>query len=146
MNFREFLIESRYSVEVNYRTNIKQVSSATAKIILGYVSANLKNEYHVRQIFDEEPVRIFISARNFEDGEWIAILSFNPETRKFVISKGFYRKDTKVVRDISGQNANGNNGAELATEMRGIMVSFENKPDQHQPTLKPLNLRRGPKK
>ena len=71
---------TRYSVEVNYRTRTKEVLEGFAKIALGYVSAGLKKHgYHVRQIFDEEPSRIMVSSRNWDDGEWVGMISYSPK-------------------------------------------------------------------
>jgi hypothetical protein len=80
MNFKEFLLTerttaTRYSVEVNYRTKIKEVLQQHAKIVLGYVSAALKqNGYHIKQVFEDEPIRILVSTRNFEEGEWVGFI------------------------------------------------------------------------
>ena len=66
MKFREWMENrldesTRYSVEVNYRTKTDEVLEGFAKIALGYVSAALKKQgYHVRQIFDEKPMRIIV--------------------------------------------------------------------------------------
>src|SRR5882672_424810 len=85
--------DTRYSVEVNYRTKTDEVLKAAAKITLGYVSAALKKaEFHVKQVFEEEPFRIMVSARNWDDGEWVVIVSWNPQEHCYVISKGFYNK------------------------------------------------------
>jgi hypothetical protein len=64
--------DTRYSVEVNFRTKIDEVMKNAAKITLGYASAALKKaEFHVRQVFEEDPLRILVSTRNWDDGEWI---------------------------------------------------------------------------
>ena len=63
---------TRYSVEVNFRTNTDEILKNYAKISLGYVSAALKKkDYHVKQVFDESPIRILISSRNWDNGEWV---------------------------------------------------------------------------
>ena len=51
---------TRYSVEVNYRSKASEALDAFAKIALGYVSAAMKkNDYHVKHVFDEKPMRIW---------------------------------------------------------------------------------------
>ena len=48
---------TRYSVEVNFRTRVDEILENYAKISLGYVSAALKKkDYHVRQVFNENPI------------------------------------------------------------------------------------------
>ena len=61
--------DTRYSVEVNYRTKTDEVLKNAAKITLGYASAALKKlDFHVKQIFDQEPFRIMVFARNCDYG------------------------------------------------------------------------------
>jgi hypothetical protein len=68
--------DTRYSVEVNYRTRTTEILHNAAKITLGYASAALKKaEFHVKQVFEEEPLRIMVSARNWDDGEWVCLVS-----------------------------------------------------------------------
>ena len=91
--------DTRYSVEVNYRSRLNDVLSNAAKITLGYASAALKKQdFHVKQVFEIEPYRILISARNWDDGEWVCVVSWNSKHKCYVISKGFYNKDRKTVR------------------------------------------------
>jgi len=42
---------TRYSIEVNYRSKIKEVLNSFAKICLGYVSANLKQNNFTYKAF-----------------------------------------------------------------------------------------------
>jgi putative SOS response-associated peptidase YedK len=138
---------SRYSVEVNFRTTDKEVVENYAKITLGYVSAALKqNGYHVKQVFEESPLRIIVSARNFDDGEWAAVVTFNPEHRCFVVSKGFYNRDRKTVSVQSSTKCMGNSAAEITRELRNTMFQLKSQPDRHQEKLNPVALKRGPKK
>jgi len=162
MNFREFInideytsikqlfteatTATRYSVDVNYRTKAKEVLEAYAKIVLGYISAALKqNNYHIKQVFDESPMRVLISTRNWDDGEWIGIVSFNPDQECFIISKGFYNKGRKTASVQSSQKCNGDSAAEITKEMRNIMHTLKDKPDRHREKLKGVPLKRGPK-
>ncbi len=151
MNFKEFLNESttsRYSVELNFRTKKKEVLEAAGKITLGYVSAALKqNGYHIKQLFDQTPIRIAISTRNFEEGEWVGFLIFYPDNGgKYVIANGFYNRGQKTVSLQTWKDAKGDSPAELAAEMRNVMFELKERKDRHLPTLKPIPLKRGPKK
>lgn len=139
---------SRYSVEVNYRSKIKDVLKSYAKITLGYISAAIKqNDYHVKQIFDQDPIRIIISSRNWDDGEWVAMVHFHPEHEGgcFVISKGFYNKDRKTVSIQKSNKCSGDNAADIVRELRNLMHQLKNEKDRHVEKLKPVKLKRGPK-
>lgn len=139
---------SRYSIEVNYRTSIDETLNGFAKICLGYVSAALKqNGYHIKYVYDEKPVRIIVSTRNWDDGEWTAMIHFHPEHEggSFIISKGFYNKDAKTVAVQSSKKCSGDSAADIAKELRNMMHDLKNKPDRHQPKLKSGPLKRGPK-
>ena len=140
---------TRYSVEVNFRTTFDEINEAFAKIALGYVSAAMKQDgYHVKQVFDEKPVRILVSSRNWDDGEWVGIVNFNPEHEGccFVVSKGFYNKDRKTVSIQNSKKCDGDNAAEVARELRNTMHTLRNEKDRRQEKLKPVPLKRGPKK
>lgn len=139
---------SRYSVEVNFRTKIKEMLDGFAKICLGYVSAALKqNGYHIKHVFEESPIRILVSSRNWDDGEWVGIVYFHPDHDGgcFMISKGFYNREAKTVSMQSRHKCQGTSAAEIAAEMRNIMHSLKNTPDKHREKLKGVNLKRGPK-
>ena len=100
--------DSRYSVEVNYRTKTKEVLEGFARIALGYVSAAIKKRgYHVKQVFDHGPIRIMVSSRNWDDGEWVGMVSYNGKDDGgcFVISNGFYNKDRKSIADRGRKSA-----------------------------------------
>ena len=149
-NADELLIEgaeaTRYSVEVNYRTSMKDAEEAFAKICLGYVSAALKNSgYHVKLVFDETPLRILVSSRNWDDGEWVGIISFNPQHHSFVMSRGFFNRDRKTVSVQKSENLKGTAASEIANELRNMMHHLKGVPDRHLEKLKPVPLKRGPK-
>lgn len=138
--------DTRYSVEVNFRTKIEEVMKNAAKITLGYASAALKKaEFHVRQVFEEDPLRILVSTRNWDDGEWVCLVSWNPEHKCFVISKGFYNKDRKSVSVQGSKHCNAENASEIANEVKNMMHSLKDKPDRHVEKLKKAPLKRGPK-
>lgn len=139
---------SRYSVEVNYRTKIKDALRSYAKIALGYVSAALKqNDYHIKQVFDKDPIRIMVSSRNWDDGEWVAMVHFHPDHDGgcFVVSKGFYNKEKRTVSIQKSTKCSGDSAAEISTELRNLMHELKNTKDRHVEKLKPIKLKRGPK-
>ena len=138
--------DTRYSVEVNYRTKTDDVLKHAAKIVLGYASAALKkNDYHVKQVFEEDPLRILVSARNWDDGEWVGVVSWHPKKRCYIVSRGFYNKDRKSVSVQQSKDCNAENAAEIVKEVRNMMHSLKDKPDRHVEKLKKVPMKRGPK-
>ena len=139
---------TRYSVECNFRSTLQEVAEAFAKIALGYVSAAMKqNNYHIKHVFDQKPIRLMISSRNWDDGEWVGMVSFNPDHEGgcFIISKGYYNKDRRTVSVQSNHKCKGFSAAEIAKELRNLMHKLRDEPDRHQEKLKPVPLKRGPK-
>jgi hypothetical protein len=140
---------SRYSVQVNYRTSKKDILNGFAKIALAYVSAGLKQSgYHVKRIFEQDPLRVLVSSRNWDDGEWVGMVSFNPNVEGgcFVISRGFYNKDRKTISIQKSQKCQHDDASEIVKELRNMMNELKNKKDNHQEKLNPVKLKRGPKK
>lgn len=155
MRFQEWMEKrlnegnTRYSVEVNYRTKTREVLEGFAKIALGYVSAGLKKQgYHVRQIFDEEPVRIMVSSRNWDDGEWVGMISYSPKDEGgcFIISNGFYNKDRKTVSVQRSEKCKNDTPAEMTKELVNMMHGLKGVKDRHMEKLNPVRLKRGPKR
>jgi hypothetical protein len=163
MNFKEYIninentqwellreaTATRYSVEVNYNSKMKEVGEAFAKIALGYVSAAAKSRnFHVKHVFDVKPLRILVSSRNWDDGEWCAIVSFNPDHDGgcFVISKGFYNRERRTISLQGSKKCSGSSAAEVASELLDLMREMKDKPDRHIEKLNPAPLKRGPKK
>lgn len=145
-NLIEAVETSRYSVEVNYRTKTDEALEGFAKICLGYVSAALKNHgYHTKHVFNEKPVRLLVSSRNWDDGEWTGVITWNPSHNCFVISKGFYNKDRRTVSIQSSQKCSGDSAADLTKELHNMMHHLKDQPDKHMPKMKPVPLKRGPK-
>lgn len=145
-NINEAVETSRYSVEVNYRTTSKEALEGFAKICLGYVSAALKNHgYHTKHVFNEKPIRLLVSSRNWDDGEWTGIIVWNHEHNCFVISKGFYNKERKTVAIQSSQKCSGDSAAEVTRELHNMMHHLKDQPDRHLEKMKPVNLKPGPK-
>lgn len=137
---------TRYSVETNYRSTPEEVLENFAKISLGYVSAGLKqHNFHVKHVFTEKPVRILVSSRNWDDGEWVVTVSWNPEHKCFVVSKGYYNKDRRTVSIQSSEKCQGDNAAEITKQVFNLMHHLKGQPDRHQEKLKPAKLRPGPK-
>ena len=138
----------RYSIEVNFRTKIEETLAAYAKICLGYVSAAMKQSgYHVKHVYDQKPLRILVSSRNWDDGEWVGIVYFHPEHDggSFILSRGFYNRDVKTVSMQSRTKCKGDSAAEISKELRNLMHNLKNTPDRHQEKLKGIPLKRGPK-
>jgi len=137
---------TRYSVEVNFRTKTDEVLKQAAKITLGYVSAALKKiNYHVKQVFEEDPLRILISSRNWDNGEWVGLVSWNPQHNCYVISKGFYNKDRKSVSIQNTKKCEAENASEIFAQVKNMMHELKDKPDRKIQQLKKVPLRRGPK-
>ena len=145
----ESTTSTRYSIEINFRSKIKEVLDAYAKIVLGYVSAALKqNGYHIKQVFEETPIRIVISSRNWDNGEWVGLVHWHPDHAggSFMISKGFFNKERKTASIQTTKKADGDSPADIAKEMRNLMHDLKGKPDRHLPSLKPVPLKTGPKR
>jgi len=137
---------TRYSVEVNFRTKTDEVLNQAAKITLGYVSAALKKiNYHVKQVFEEDPLRILISSRNWDNGEWVGLVSWNPQHNCYVISKGFYNKDRKSVSIQNTKKCEAENASEIFAQVKNMMHELKDKPDRKIQQLKKVPLKRGPR-
>jgi hypothetical protein len=138
---------TRYSVEVNYRTTLDQSLEATAKIILGYVSAAMKqSNFHTKHVYDTKPLRVMVSSRNWDDGEWVGLVSYNPEHNCFIVSKGFYNRDRKTVSIQNSKKCSGDNASEIVKELRNQMHQTSKLPDRQREKLNPVPLKTGPKK
>jgi hypothetical protein len=137
---------SRYSIEVNYRTSLSEVMDNFARLSLGYVSAALKQaDYNVKTVLDQKPYRITVSSKNFEDGEWVALVSFNEKVECFVLSKGFYNKAKKTVSVLSNQSCVGKSASEVYREVVNLMFELKKKDNQFSGQIKGIDLKTGPK-
>lgn len=148
-NLSEGTTATRYSIEINFRSTTEEVLESFAKICLGYVSAALKqNQYHVKHVFEQSPVRILVSSRNWDDGEWVGMVYFLPkhDNGTFMIAKGFYNKDRKTISVQSRHKCQGDSAAEIARELRNMMHGLKGKADRHQEKLKKAPMKRGPKR
>lgn len=147
-NLMEAVTSTRYSIEVNFRSSKNEMLEAFAKICLGFVSAAIKQSgYHIKHVYDESPIRILVSSRNWDDGEWIGMVSFNPnvDNGSFFISKGFYNKDRKTVSIQNSQKCKGTSASEITRDLRNMMFQLKSEPDRHAEKLKGVPLKRGPK-
>ena len=137
---------SRYSVEVNYRTNIDEAMDGFAKLTLGYISSALKRHgFHTKHVFTEKPLRLLVSTRNWDDATWCGCVTWNTEHNCFMISKGFYNKERKTVSIQKTEKANGTSASEVSKELHNLMFQLKGEPDKHKEKLKPVKLQTGPK-
>lgn len=137
---------SRYAVEVDFMTTLDQASHGFAKIALGYVSSCLKKlGYHCRLVFTEKPLRVIVSSRNWDDGEWVGMITYNENLGMFILSKGYYNKLDKTVdiqskkqldKPYSGQN--------MSEKLKSMMMDLK-KEKAREPHQISINLKRGPK-
>lgn len=138
---------SRYSVEVNFRTKTDDVLNGFAKITLGYISAALKKHgFHTKHVFDQKPLRLLVTVRNWDDGTWVGAVTWNDKNKCFVISKGYYNKMRKSISIDSSNKCDGESAAEISKQLHNVMHELKDKPDRHQEKLKPVPLKRGPKR
>lgn len=149
MDFYQFITESqqshRYSVEVNYRTTMKEVEEGFAKLVLGYVSAALKNaNYHVKMVFQEKPYRIIVSTNNWQEGEWVYVASYNDEKNCFIVSKGFFNKRIGTVTVQQSKSCEANSAAELYKDLMNHMAAIKDDKPHHM-DLKGAKMQTGPK-
>ncbi len=147
----EFLLSegagTRYSIEINYRTDFNEVRNHFVKLCLGYVMAALKKyDYHVKHVFTVEPNRILISTRSWDDGEWNGVLSYNTKTSKFIFSEGVYSKLRGTCSIMNSIELNGNSASSLVSEILGKMETLRKKPLHDGIQLNPAKLKRGPKR
>lgn len=146
-NLIEAVETSRYSVEVNYRTTGEEALEGFAKICLGYISAALKKAgYHTKHVYTEKPLRLLISSRNWDDGEWAGLVTWNPDHKCFILSKGTYNRDRQTVSIAKSEKCAGNSASEITKEVINTMHHLKQQPDKHQEKLKPVPLKRGPKR
>lgn len=135
-------------MEVNYRTKTKEVLEAFSKIALGYASAGLKKRgYHVKQVFDGKPIRIMVSSRNWDDGEWVGMVSYDSKDEGgcFIISRGFYNKDRRTISIQNSEKCKSDNPADIVKDLTNMMHGLKDKPDRRTEKLKPVKKKTGPK-
>lgn len=139
---------SHYSIEVNYRTTKKEMLDAYAKLVLGYVSASVKKSgYHVKHVYVDKPIRILVATRNWDDGEWVASVIYNPEYSCFVMTAGHWNKDRRTisVHDAETKKIDAEDAAGISNKLVNYMHDLKKK-DSRKQMLKTAPLKRGPKK
>lgn len=142
----ESTASNRYSIEVNYRSSFDEVVENFAKLVLGYVSAAMKNcGYHVKVVFNNNPLRTLVSTRNWDDGEWVGIVTFNPHENCFILAKGSYNKDRKSISVHSSRKCTSKSAAEIVKDLRNDMEKLKKDKPVGSNTLQPAQLKRGPK-
>lgn len=146
----EILLEgsqiARYSVEVNYRTEIGEVLNGFAKIALGYISAAMKKYgYHCKMVFTQKPFRAIISSRNWDDGEWVAVVCFNHENNHFEVGEGYFNKDRKSVSISKKEKTDDKSASDVVKKIKDLMETLKRKDKVDNTVLNPPHLKRGPK-
>lgn len=149
--FESLLLETgtRYSVEVNFRTNLKDALEHFSKLVLGYVMASMKqHNYHVKHVFTAKPYRILISSRQWDDGEWVGIVSYNEEHNCFIWTPGVFSKmrGTASYKPEGSHKCVGTSAAEITREIINKMNELKKKPLRDGERLKPAHRKRGPQK
>jgi hypothetical protein len=147
--FETLLLETgtRYSVEVNFRTNLTEALEHYAKLVLGYVMAALKqHNYHVKHVYTVKPYRILVSTRQWDDGEWVGIVTYNEEHKCFIFTPGVYSKmrGTASYKSDASKKCVGTSAAEITREVLNHMEELKKKPLRDGERLKPINRKRGP--
>lgn len=145
--YRQIINEStqnvRYSVEVNYDTSKKESLIGFAKICLGYVSACMKKyDYHTKIILSHKPYRVIVSSRNWDDGEWVGMVSYNSELDSFVVSKGFYNKLNNSIKiKESIQIPDTYSAKDIGKYMYKLMDGLKNVKDRSLPDNRKVHIR-----
>lgn len=130
---QEDVKSSRYSIEINYRSKQQEVLGAFAKLLLGYISASLKKkDFHIKHVFTEEPYRILVSHRGWEDGEWISGIAYNSNLNTFILAKGFYNTEKRAIIVQEKKKAQGTSASEIAEELLDFLESTK--------TMEPINI------
>jgi len=137
---------SRYAIDVNYRTTIEEANHGFAKIALGYVSAALKKMgFHVKLVFSEKPLRIIVSSRNWDDNEWVGMISYNSTLGAFVLSKGYYNRSKKTVTVMQSNKIDGSPSAsDMVEKLKKQMDELQHSPERKKAQVQ-MDLKRGPK-
>lgn len=142
----EYVDVSRYSIEVNFKTKPEEVLEAYSKITLGYVSSSIKKlGYHTKHVYTESPVRLLVSLKNWDDGEWIVVVSWDKTNKCFALSTGFYNKMRQTVSIQETSKCSGEDASEIYKELYNKLNELKNKPSKKSTMLNPVKKKRGPK-
>lgn len=137
---------SRYSVEVNYRTELSEVTDAFAKLVLGYVSAAIKNcGYHCKILLNTKPYRVLACVRNWDDGEWVSLAVFDHKKHQFIMAEGSYNKVKKTVTIAKSEKSDHKSASDIVREMRNTLERLKKTDPIRSSALKPVKLKTGPK-
>lgn len=149
---REFSLNeaaTRYSVEVNFRTNLAEITDHFVKLCLGYIMAALKkHDYHVKHVFTTKPYRILISTKQWDDGEWVGIVCYNESHKCFMFVPGVYSKSRQTASfdNGNGKKCIGTSASEITKEILSEMEELKKKPLRDGERLNPIHRKRGPQK
>ncbi len=134
----------RYSVEINYDTSNKDVKSGFAKICLGYISAALKKmEFHTKIILSHKPFRVIVSSRNWDDGEWVGMITYNDDLDCFVVSRGHYNKMNKtVVVEKSIKMPSDYSAKDVSKYVYQMMKDLKGVKNKHFPEYRKVHVRK----
>jgi hypothetical protein len=148
-NINEYADLSRYSIEVNFKTNLEEVIEAYSKITLGYISAAIKKMgYHTKHVYVEKPIRLLTSLNKkdpWDEGEWVVIVSWDKSNKCFAISAGFYNKMRQTVSIEKTEKCSGKDASEIYKELFNKLESLKNEPSKKTMHLNPIKKKRGPK-
>jgi hypothetical protein len=136
---------ARYSVEVGYRTEIQEAIESFVKITLGYVSAAMKKHgYHCKIVISENPYRVIVSSRNWDDGEWTGIASFDYKENCFIVGEGTYNKERQTVSVVKKEKSKGKSASDVVKELKEAMESLKRKAGVDNSALDGPEMKRGP--
>ncbi len=138
---------SRYSIEVNFRSTWKEAKEHFVKLVLGYVMAAMKQHgYHVKHVYTARPYRILISTRQWDDGEWCGIVSFNHDQDCWVFSEGVYSKMRQSCSVVKSAKIDAESASEITREVISKMSELKKRDPRDGAKLNPAKQKRGPRK
>jgi len=143
---KESVDSTRYSIGINYRTTKDEALEAYAKIVLGFVSASMKqHNYHTKHVYSEKPLRLLVASRNWDSGEWVGCVTWNQDSECFIISSGYWNKERRSISIQKSEKCKDSSANEISKTLYNLMNDLKNKPDNYKEKLKPVSLKRGPK-
>jgi hypothetical protein len=97
-------------------------------------------------VYTVKPYRILVSTKQWDDGEWVGIVSFNDEHDCFVFSDGVYNKMRGSCSVAKTARCSGTSAAEISREVVTKMVELKSRHPRDGYHLNPAPQKRGPKK
>lgn len=138
---------TRYSIEVNFRTQWKEAREHFVRLVLGYVMAAMKQQgYHVKHVYTAKPFRILISTKQWDDGEWVGIVSYSESQQCFVFTEGVYYKLRNSCSEVKSEKCVGESAAEITREVINKMAELKKRDPRDGHRLNPAPKQRGPRK